>query len=446
VSTVQEFRVEKVLKKHTKLAPQVYVVHDCTDVVHDCTDVVHDCTDVVHDCTDVVHAGAYPMLFSLHWDGTTSRSLSAVPICVGVSNCNSSNKDTQFCLGYIPTLSHLGKEFLSSTAATEIKFAIRQQVVGAILKVMEEAAHSGVWCSLKNCRGKDVKLLLVPFLFDMPVDQPEAQLYFGMKNRWVCSKCKRREGYSGLRPGPEQHGPTIQRLYALVNRAGHFADRARQMLLGYGFNPDRHCTLTQVADKLLVRVPRLHGLQEVFPSVDYRDKMHGMIIFFHREIVNTLNRIKWESKKGLKIKEVLDRRLALICLGGSMRCGKTRRSVRMQKSCFSETDMSATDRLNALFLLPHVLGHQGRIVPEQVRGALLSGIATAQLMLIAASRQRQYTLSEFQRIYDDGYRELFSALEHVNAVYQQTRYHRLFQRHTRDPDKHPAPKRYKSSR
>ena len=388
------------------------------------------------------------MLFNLHWDGTTSRGLSAVPICVGVSNCNSSHKDTQFCLGYIPALSHLGKEFLASARVTEIKFAIRQQVVGAVLNVLEEAAISGVVCKLKNCRGKDVKLLLMPRLIAMPVDQPEAQLYFGMKNRWVCSKCIRREGYSAFRPCREQHGPSIQRLYMFAKAKDN--DRrvwkSKRMLSRYGFNQDRHCTMTQVADKLLVRVPRLNGLQEVFPSVDYRDKMHGMIIFFHREIVNALNRIQWKSKRGLKIKEVLDRRLALVCLSGTLRDEKTRRSIRMQKSCFSEVDMSATDRMNSLFLLPHVLGHQGRMVPDNVRGALLTAIAHAQLMLIAASGQRQYTRSEFQRIYDDGYQEMFAALEHINAIYEQRRYQTRLEKHTSKPSDHPAPKRFKSSR
>ena len=161
--------------------------------------------------------------------------------------------------------------------------------------------------------------------------------------------------------------------------------------------------------------------------------MHGMIIFFHREIVNALNRIQWKSKRGLKIKEVLDRRLALVCLSGTLRDEKTRRSIRMQKSCFSEVDMSATDRMNSLFLLPHVLGHQGRMVPDNVRGALLTAIAHAQLMLIAASGQRQYTRSEFQRIYDDGYQEMFAALEHINAIYEQRRYQTRLEKHTSKP-------------
>ena len=421
--------------------------HACTDFVHYCTDLVHDCTDVVRDCTDVVHAGAYPMCFSLHWDGTTSRGLSADPICVGVANTNSSNKDTQFCLGYIPSLSHLGKEFLSSSAATEIKFHVRQQAVGAVLAVLEAAARSGVVCTLKNCRGKDVRLLLMPRLLCMNIDQPEAQLYFGMKNRWVCTKCKRREGYSAFRPSVEQHGPTIQCLYAFVKNGTPIQkDHAARMLARYGFNPQRHCRLTHVADKLLVRVPNVLGYKEVFPSVDYRDKMHGMMIFFHRELTKSLNQILWESRRGLKIKEILDKRLAKVCIRGTLRDQNTGRSVRIQKSIFSDKDLSATDRVAAVFLLPHVLGHRGLMVPENVRIALLSAISIAQLMLIAASGRRQYTMTELREIFDEGYRDLFAALELINGISENQRYRTRLQKHSANPDKNPAPKRFKSHR
>jgi hypothetical protein len=164
--------------------------------------------------------GAYPMCISLHWDGTAARGLNAAPICVGVANTNSQSVDTQFCLGYIPSLSFLGKSFKGSADFTEIKFYIRQQAVGAILQVLEAGAKSGVLCELRNCRGKDVTLLLMPRLLCMNIDQPEAQLFFGMKNKMTCSKCKRRAGYSAFRPASRQCGDTIRRLYHGNQRQG----------------------------------------------------------------------------------------------------------------------------------------------------------------------------------------------------------------------------------
>ena len=118
------------------------------------------------------------MCISLHWDGTGARGLAADPICVGVANTNSQAVSTQFCLGYIPSLSSLGKSFMASIVSTELKFYIRQQAVGAILQVLESGAKSGVICRLKNCRGKHVRLLLMPRLLCMNIDQVEAQLFF----------------------------------------------------------------------------------------------------------------------------------------------------------------------------------------------------------------------------------------------------------------------------
>ena len=139
------------------------------------------------------------MCFSVHWDGTGTRRLTASPICIGVANSNSSSASTQFCLGYMPTVSHLGKQFKDSSHATKIKFYIRQQAVGAILRVLETGAKSGVLCPLKNCHGTDVIVLLMPRLLCINIDQPEAQLFFGMQNRQTCTKCKRRKGYSAFR-------------------------------------------------------------------------------------------------------------------------------------------------------------------------------------------------------------------------------------------------------
>ena len=65
--------------------------------------------------------GAYPMCVSLHWDGTGARGLEAAPICVGVANINSQAVSTQFCLGYMPSMSFVGKTFMGSKDATELK-------------------------------------------------------------------------------------------------------------------------------------------------------------------------------------------------------------------------------------------------------------------------------------------------------------------------------------
>jgi len=126
-------------------------------------------------------AGTYAMLVSLHWDGSNAHGLAATPITIGVANTNSVSATTQFCIGFMPVVSDLGSAF--SAAATEIKYYIRNKCIAAILRVLETSARSGVRCRLPSTTDSDDEFMLMPRLFSMNLDQPEAQLYFGMLNR-----------------------------------------------------------------------------------------------------------------------------------------------------------------------------------------------------------------------------------------------------------------------
>jgi len=132
-------------------------------------------------------AGTYPMCIHLHWDGTNSRGLFSTPIVIGVGNTNSMSFKKQFCIAYVPVVSDLGAKFLSSQTATEMKFYIRNKCIAAILSVLETAARSGVRCRLPSITGPDKEMILMPRLSAMNLDQPEAQLYFGMLNRMYVS-------------------------------------------------------------------------------------------------------------------------------------------------------------------------------------------------------------------------------------------------------------------
>ena len=124
--------------------------------------------------------GSYPMLFSLHWDGTSGGGISSAPICIGVLNTNNCGAETQWCIGYIPKVPDQARaEFAKTPDCTKIKFHIRQECCRAILRVLSAAASSGVICGLRNRLGNDVDRLLFPRLVAMNFDQPEAQLFFG---------------------------------------------------------------------------------------------------------------------------------------------------------------------------------------------------------------------------------------------------------------------------
>ena len=126
--------------------------------------------------------GTFPMCMSLHWDGTNAHGLYSTPICIGVCNTNSASPSAHYCIGYMPVLTDVGGS--EAGDSTDIKFEIRQQCVCAILRVMETAAQLGVRCRLPSVTpGCESVMTLIPRLVSMNLDQPEAQLYFGMLNR-----------------------------------------------------------------------------------------------------------------------------------------------------------------------------------------------------------------------------------------------------------------------
>ena len=341
--------------------------------------------------------GTFPMLLNLHWDGTAAHGLPATPIAIGVANCNGQSADSHTCVGYMPTTSAA----LSTTDKTEVKFYIRQKCVGAILSLLETAARTGV-----SCRIGDKKVItLFPRLIAMTLDQPESQLYFGQLNGQSCWHCKRRKGRSAQRKSSVQQGSVINTLYNIaedVSLDDAMVTLAKQKLARYGFNAQRRCLLTKICNHLLIRLP---DRDDVFPSVAFRDVMHAAVIFFHRQLFEMFDNITFEPQA--ETRRVINERLRQISSDGSMRDEKTDRSYRTQTKLFSEAHMSAADRLCTLFLIPHVLGHEGKVLPEQLRSPVLRSIATVQQIIIALTGQRPYTTHELQEIFDRGYVSCF---------------------------------------
>lgn len=207
---------------------------------------------------------------------------------------------------------------------------------------------------------------------------------------------------------------------------------AKEKLQRWGFNPQRECCLHSPmnVDKLLVRIP---GEDEVFPCLDYRDRMHGVYMFLHRVVVEILNEIGLKPKK----KRILDERLAQLCSTKSFR-DHNGRVFRTQRSVFEDTGMTAADKICWMFLLPHVLGHTADLIPAPIHDKLLTAIAHIQLIFIAVSGNRAYNRDELETIFDRGYLVIFGALENIRA----TLFHERYLRHRRDPAC-PRPKRIK---
>ena len=375
------------------------------------------------------------MCISLHWDGTSEhRGLASTPICCGVGNTNNCDVSTQFCIAYIPKVPDDSPEFRKSARSTAVKFSIRQQCIAAILRVLEASAEHGVICKLPNLQGITISRVLVPRLCSMNLDQPEAQLFFGMLNRTSCSKCKWRRGYSAFRTCSKQSGPAVKRLYHMAQSGGVHSEAAGQKLKRWGFNASRKCCLLEGEFKhLLVNLPG-DDTPEVYPCVDYRDRMHGLTMFLHRVITQTLDGLSKKILSGPS-RLLLDQRLRFVCHRRSFREPGTLRSYRVQKTIFSDVGMTAVDKVCLIFLLPHVLGPNADLFPENIRQPLLTAVSYAQLLLIAVRGRRSYTVPELRRIFDDGFKIMFAALQSVLFV----DYNKRATLHQLHPNTHKAP-------
>ena len=165
------------------------------------------------------------------------------------------------------------------------------------------------------------------------------------------------------------------------------------------------------------------------------------MIFFHRILVGLLEIIPLNSKAADRA--TIDTRLLLISTSGCMRDPRSRRSYRVQKTLFSEANLSAADRVCILFYIPHVLGYQARVLPENIRQPMLQAVATAQQMLIALFHRRPYTQQELTQIFDQGYITFFKCCEKLYVHSKTITDAKRQRKHERNPEKYSAPKRHK---
>ena len=256
-----------------------------------------------------------------------------------------------------------------------------------------------------------------------------------------CSKCKRRRGRSAFRRSSRQSRESVTNLYDIYKFGEPAARRlAQEKLQRWGFNPDRRCLLTDICKHLLIVRPGFED--EVYPSVDYRDTLHGLLVFTFRCLITALQ----DMKLSTSIRKVLDQRMVEVGSLRSFRSPSTNRSYRVQKSLFTDNNMTGADKTHWVFLLPHVIGYRAECLPERVREAFLTSISRAQLMFIASRGGRSYTKPELHEIFDRGFIEFFGALEFIYHFTHDRTYSKRQRKHQKNPDKFRAPVPFKRQR
>ena len=126
-----------------------------------------------------------------------------------------------------------------------------------------------------------------------------------------------------------------------------------------------------------------------------------------------------------------------------MRDPKTSRSFRVQKSLFTDEGMTGEDKVQWIFQVPHVLGHQALCLPENLRHPVLEAFDAAQLMIIASRSFRAYNVAELDLIFNQGYTRLFTCMERIYHLNHNRIHRERLQRHRKNPTKHRAPVAFK---
>ena len=253
-----------------------------------------------------------------------------------------------------------------------------------------------------------------------------------------CSKCKWRKGRSAFRKSSRQSSESVQSLYDIHDLSnGATRRRAKEKLMRWGFNATRRCLLPTACRFLLVKRPGYED--ELFLGLDYRDRLHGLTIFLFRNLQQSLI----EMRLSQQLQGILDERLVQLGIQRIFRTRSTDRSYRVQRSLFTDANMSGADKAHWVFLLPHVIGPHASCLPERVRDPFLMAIARAQVMLIATRGMRPYNKSELREIFDRGYVLFFGAMEQIHHINHDALCAKRMHRHIKNPDKYPRPKRFK---
>ena len=253
-----------------------------------------------------------------------------------------------------------------------------------------------------------------------------------------CSKCRRRKGRSAFRKGSRQSARRINSLYDIYTlNEGIPKKLAAQKIRRWGFHPDRRCELPVVCKQLLIRCPG--HKDDLFPGLDFRDRVHGLFTFLFRTLMTSFTRMGLTGKT----KQMLDQRLTTLGLERMMRDPKTCRSFRVQKSLFTDEGMTGEDRVQWIFQIPHILGHEALCLPDNLRYPVLEAFSRAQLMIIASRSFRAYNVAELDFIFDQGFKRFFTCMETIFEVNHNRIHAERLRRHRKNPRKYRAPVQFK---
>ena len=197
--------------------------------------------------------------------------------------------------------------------------------------------------------------------------------------------------------------PTTRRRDA----AGRAQKRAREQLCRHGFHAKRRCTLLDHANRILVRDPQ-REIQLLYAGVIFNDLLHWLL--------NCCD-YAFDAIEGVMTKE-----MTLECDDNNRRLPVFRYSdgtgVRRFKVVCANTYLTTARRITLTFFWIHALGTKAHMLPALCRTPALVALTHLQIIILACTGRRSYSVNEWHRLLIDSAMVFFDALQ-VLMKYKQ---------------------------
>ena len=338
-----------------------------------------------------------PALIGINYDaGQASTRRQYTPILITIGNTDYCGKLGCICIGYMPKL--------PGNSPPEAKHEVRQAVMKAIIDVIEQCAEDGFTCLLRNSDGEIYERVLFPVLARMEFDTKERTRFFCLSRERACG-CGSgpRVGHSNFRhctlhasrgdlaqKRRDTHDPTLSQ---------EERNAAARSLKRRGLHPDHQCTALLGLRHAVLRWPG-----RIFFGLFSFDIMHGIYLNCIGYLLDILIDVLPP-----RILTVLDRRVASLPPFRGKGGTTTRRVIRLSSSAYLTAEMKVIH----LFVLPHVLGSNALLIPEQHRQLVMRAIISLQIICYSVRSKRPYTLREHRHVCRVVAKDFFAALSEL---------------------------------
>ena len=211
--------------------------------------------------------------------------------------------------------------------------------------------------------------------------------------------------------------------------------RARDQLHRHGFHYKKKCRLHDYSKHSLVHIDNFGS--EVYSGLIRYERMHVYFMNYCTYCLDLISHCVPARCFGIVNNTVRQ------C--HQFRDPMTGKTHPRLPSVLKMTHLTAERRVRSVFYWAHVLGTQADVIVQPCRRHVQMAVSTLQLLLIATRGHRPYSRRELNVIFRDVGRQFFMSLEKIAEYLEHDRVTRMTRQHERNPDRHPAPIRFRQT-